>query len=44
VLARAEYFHRGDSGLLNSAEQRRRQPVIDEQMRGKYVIHLVLSV
>ena len=39
VLARAEYFYRGNSGLLNFAEERRRQPVIDEQMSGQYVIH-----
>ena len=43
VLATAEDFHCGDSGLLNSAEQGRRQPVIDEQMGGEYVIHRVFS-
>ena len=41
VLARAENLDRGNAGLLDSAEQRRRQPVIDEQVRGEYVIHLV---
>jgi hypothetical protein len=41
MLARAEDLYRGDSGVLNFSEQRRCQPVIDEQMRGEYVIHRV---
>ena len=44
VLARAENLYRGDSGVLNFSEQRGCQPVIDEQMRGQYVIHRVPSV
>ena len=44
VLARAENLYRGDSGLLNFSQQRRRQPVIDEQMSGEYVIHRIIGV
>src|SRR5579883_2467998 len=39
VLARAEDFHRQNSRLLDAAQQRRSQAMIDKQVRGKYVIH-----
>ena len=44
VLARAEDLHGGNSGLLDSARAAPRQPVVDEQVRGQYVIHQVVSV
>src|SRR3954465_987182 len=44
MLTRAENLYRGDSGMLDFTEQCRGQSVIDEQMRGQYVLHRVPSV